>query len=983
MVGMLLLVPGLAGQIACGQTDRLSEGTQGNAAVTRGARLGQGLHLTASIILSHKSGPGEQILSFRKGFSLSFAGCQLTSDRALVWIGSGGVSLKADSTPKYRVQVYLKGEVSRPSSGGRQAPAEMTEVTLEEGEAIVVTVGVDGEIFVTADDKATAGDDALPFYREAAAAFEKAGASVPAGPESMAVEPPSAGTAESKAEPNEPQAGFTVSIMPLTDVEIERNLLDSGEEVVTIIGRILILWQQDDEAAQSSTLFELRADSLVVWRGGAGAAQPAGEAAAIQETGVSQIYVAGDVQFRQGQRTILADELYYDLRQQRALAKGVVMSTYDPTRNIPIYVWAKELRQLGANEFEGQDITLTTSEFWTPQLSFQAAKIHVLDEGDTAEPRGFLPDSSLDVELRDVAFKYGNITLLKLPVVRSDREVSDVPIRSIHVGHNKAYGTSVETRWFLSRILGLREPEGTDASLALDYYGDRGMGGGADVSYERDNYFGSVLGYAIDDHGDDRLSRTRKDVAVPDEMRGRFKLQHRHFLPYSWQLTAEVSYLSDKNFLEQFYRTEFNIGKEQETLLHLKRIEDNWGLAFLGKTRINDFMDQVEELPTAEFHLTGQSLFDDRLTFFSDNQVSRYRYRFSPENPLDEPDEFFTFTGTRNELDMPLTVGDSKVVPFVAGTFGYDDGAGFQSKIDGEPMSGEDAIWIGEAGVRMSTQPFWCVYPSVESRLLDLHQLRHIVRPSITAVAYTESDAVAEQRDTLDLEIAQRWQTKRGPAGHRRTVNWIELDMDFVWVNDSSDELAGPDRFIWSYPFIPLANRAGTVIPPLDRRTTDLFGPRHNYVSTETILRLTDTTAVLSDLYFDMQDGVIEQFDVGFSRLCWPNLSYYLGSRYLRDIGTELGERGSNALTFAATYVLDSRYTAVFSEQYDVDYGANIRTDITLIRKYHRMNLALTFSIDDSLDEQRIVFSLWPQGVPELSFGLRRYMELGASDVYY
>jgi len=983
MVGMLLLVPGLAGHVACGQTDRLSEGTQGNAGVALGGPLSQDLHLTASVILSHDSSPGEQILSFRDGFSLSFAGRQFTSDRALVWIGPAGAPVEAGSTAKYRVRVYLKGKVSRPSLGGRQAPAAMTEVTLEEGEAVVVTAGVDGEIFVTADEKAVAGDDSLPLYREAAAAFEKAGASVPAAPESMAVEPPSAGTAEPKAEPNEPRAGFTVSIMPLTEVEIERNLLDSGEEVITIIGRIYVLWEQDDEATQSSKLFELQADSVVVWRGGTGAARPAGDAAAIEETGVSQIYVAGDVHFREGQRTIRADELYYDLRQQRALAKGVVMRTYDPTRNIPIYVWAKELRQLGANEFEGQDITLTTSEFWTPQFSLEAAKIHVLDESDTVKPSGILPDSSFDAELKDVAFKYGNITLLKLPVVRSDRQVSDVPIRSIRVGHNKTYGTSVETRWFLSRILGLREPEGTDASLALDYYGDRGMGGGVEVGYERDNYFGSILGYAIDDHGEDRLSRTRKDIDVPDDTRGRFKLQHRHFLPYSWQLTAEVSYLSDKNFLEQFYRTEFNIGKEQETLLHLKRIEDNWGLAFLGKTRINDFMDQVEELPTAEYHLTGQSLFDDRLTFFSDNQVSRYRYRFSPENPLDEPDEFFTFTGTRNELDMPLTVGDSKVVPFVAGTFGYDDGAGFQAQIDGEPTGAEDAIWIGEAGVRMSTQPFWCVYPSVESRLLDLHQLRHIVRPSITAVAYTESDTVAEQRDTLDLEIAQRWQTKRGPAGHRRTVNWIELDMDFVWVNDSSHEMAGPDRFIWSHPFIPLANRAGTVIPPLDRRATGMFGPQQNYVSTETILRLTDTTAVLSDLYFDMQDGVIEQFDVGFSRLCWPNLSYYLGSRYLRNIQTAARERGSNALTFSATYVLDPRYTAVFSEQYDVDYGANIRTDITLIRKYHRMNLGLTFSIDDSLDEQRVVLSLWPQGVPEMSFGLRRYMELGASDVYY
>jgi hypothetical protein len=93
-------------------------------------------------------------------------------------------------------------------------------------------------------------------------------------------------------------------------------------------------------------------------------------------------------------------------------------------------------------------------------------------------------------------------------------------------------------------------------------------------------------------------------------------------------------------------------------------------------------------------------------------------------------------------------------------------------------------------------------------------------------------------------------------------------------------------------------------------------------------------------------------------------------------------ERGSNAVTFAATYVLDPRYTAVFSQQYDFDYEAGIKSDITLIRKYHQLNFAITISTDESLDERRIVLSLWPQGVPELSLGLRQYAELGAVETY-
>jgi hypothetical protein len=202
-------------------------------------------------------------------------------------------------------------------------------------------------------------------------------------------------------------------------------------------------------------------------------------------------------------------------------------------------------------------------------------------------------------------------------------------------------------------------------------------------------------------------------------------------------------------------------------------------------------------------------------------------------------------------------------------------------------------------------------------------------------------------------------------------------------VSNSLDEDFGPNRFIWGEPFIPLINTAGGRVPPLDRRTTGMFGAQRNYTSAAATWRLTETTSVLGDIYIDMPTGLVDQADVGFSRLVWPNLSYFIGSRYLRNVNNGLGQKGSNAVTCAITYMLDPRYTAVFSQQYDFDYGANIRSDLTLIRKYDQLNFAVTISADESLDEKRIVLSLWPEGVPELAVGLRRYMGLGASESLY
>jgi hypothetical protein len=979
----LLVLVALAGGQAGGQVDQTYPRGWQDIDATRQRWQSQDLHLTAGTLLSYKVAPGQHLLLCQEGFTMAVAGRQYTARRALVWVAPREGQAAGGANKGYQVQVYLAGQVLSGKVHDGQ-DIELTETALERDKTMVVKTSISGQVFVTTEKSDAGNPRKWPLYQEAITAFDKVGWNLPPAPEPL-VRPAAAKTA-APGEPNKPAVGYTIGYAPLTDVapKVERTVLEGGGEIITLIGRMYFWWEQPAEkAGEPSQLLELEADSFVLWTGASDSKSKGTDWSALQMQGVSEIYVTGNIVFRQGQRTIYADDMYYDLRNKRGLGNNVVLKTFDPTRDVPIYIRAKQLRQLSQNEFEGQEVVLTTSEFSKPQVSLQAARIRVNDRTQEAGPDGVVSDSAFDVELKKVRFKYGDVTLLALPTIRANRERPDVPIRGVNVGYDNTFGASVETRWYLNRLLGLREPPGTDSTLSVDYYGKRGPGLGAEIDYEREDYFGSILGYGLNDHGEDRLSRTRKSIDVPEDWRGRFRLQHRQYLPYGWQLTAEASYLSDENFLEQFYRTEYNVGKEQETLLYLKRIQDNWGLAFLGKVRTNDFLDQVEELPSAEYHLTGQSLFDDRFTFFSDSQVSRYRYRFSPDNPVRQPDEWFWFTGTRNELDLPLTLGQVKVVPFVAGTFGYDDGAGFHTALDNEPAPPKDTIWIGEGGVRAATQPYWAVYPEVESRLWDLHQMRHVITPTVTATKFVASDMVADQRDVVDLQLAQRWQTKRGLIQNRRTVDWLELNSDLVWVGQSDPELDGPDRLPWSMPYIPMVDRSARTIPPIDRRSTSLFGPRQHYASSDGILRLTDSTAILGDGYLGMQTGTVEQTDIGFSRLVWPDLSYYVGTRYLRRFFFNGQERTSNAITFAVTYILDPRYTLVFSDQYDYGYGANITTDLTLIRKYHRMNLALSFSVDSSLDDKRVVLGAWPEGVPELALGLGRYMALGASDVYH
>ncbi|MHC4322809.1 MAG: LPS assembly protein LptD [Planctomycetota bacterium] len=794
--------------------------------------------------------------------------------------------------------------------------------------------------------------------------------------ETISLEEPGQQTAEQQ----EKKPGFEYPFV-LSPAGEDPLLVDYNdiEKIGTVIGRFYLYQKQDEKGG----LLELQADNAVIFL--SGQQKPAAERKRGTQdmlSGMQAIYMSGNILVTNGQRTIRADEIYYDVQQKKAIALNAVMRNFDTREGIPIYLRAAKLRQTAENEFAADDVTLTTSEFYLPQISFNASKIKITDTTPADEKQAGVSKSSYDAQMHDVRLKMYDMTIFKWPFIRSNLQRPDLPIKSIHVGNDSIRGTFAETQWYLARLLGFQEPEGTESTLALDYYSKRGFGGGIQTEYTRENYFGRILGYVIHDSGEDRLGRIRRDLVPDRELRGRFGWQHRQFLPYNWQLTAEASYLSDKNFLESFYRSEFYVGKEQETLVHAKRIEDNWGLSLLGKVRINDFVNTLEELPSAEFHWTGQSFFDDKLTFHSDTQVSRFRQRYDSSYINPGSEQFFSFATTRNEIDMPMAMGKAKIVPFVAGTVAYEDGLGFYRELGGSITDGRENVFSGETGIRASMQPYWKVYPDVKSDLWDLNQMRHLIKPHLTAVAYTENESVFEQRDTLNVGISQRLQTKRGLGDKQRAVDWMRLDMDVTWVSNPGDDSAGADKFIWNKPFIPPINTISQLIPQQDRRGTDLFGPRRNYFGADYSWLLSDTTAVMSDMNYDMQSGVVQQFNVGFSHLRWPNLQYYIGSRYLRRLDNGNGEYGTNAFTFAITYVLDPRYTVVYSQQHDFDYGVLVRSDLTLIRKYHRLYWGLTFSADESLDRQSIVFSLWPQGVPGLAIGERRYIGLGGSAGY-
>jgi hypothetical protein len=598
--------------------------------------------------------------------------------------------------------------------------------------------------------------------------------------------------------------------------------------------------------------------------------------------------------------------------------------------------------------------------------------------------------------LVDVDARYGTVPFFSWSKMTTNFARPDLPLKKITVGNDDEFGNSVESTWHLARLLGLKDPKWLDSDLLLDYYSKRGVGAGVNAEYETDDAKGTLIGYVMNDRGTDDLSRDRKNIDPDRDVRGRFSFRHRQYLPDDWQLTTEVGYVSDKNFLEWKYRDEYWNDKPQETLIYLKRLRDNWAFSILGKVRINDFDTVTEELPSVEYHLKGQSFWDNRLTFYSDNQLARFRNRFDEDGDSpysnnfynysigQDTSDFYTYGFTRNEVDLPLAWETIKLVPFVAGTFSYEDNYGYQTEIDGDRVDGEENVVLGEAGLRASTM-FWSQDPFVHSEMWDLNGIRHIMTPYVEAVMYEANEDTVDMRDALHLGLSQRWQTHRGSAENIRSLDWMRLDLETTWLNDDADSSIGafntygPAGFVYNDPSMPF----------LLRRNDNYFGMARDTLNGEYVWRVSDTFSLLSDFNYDIDAGHLQQFDIGVSRLVYPDISYYVGTRYLRpviipvdrnDDGiVDFYEKGSNSFVTAMTYRLSPRYVATFSQEYNFDYGEAIRSDITVVRQYHRMFYAVSVSFDDSLDRNAVMFSIWPQGIKDLAFGSQKYAALTGS----
>ena len=743
------------------------------------------------------------------------------------------------------------------------------------------------------------------------------------------------------------------------------------ENAAMLIGDVRVVYQ-DTETGRDVAITAERA--VVFTRDEAG--EESAITGGLQAGNVTGVYLEDNAIITYGDFTLRAPRMYYDLEQNRAILLEAVFYTFDLKRQIPLYVRADVLRQTSATSFEAQDALLTTSEFAEPHVAIASDRVVInrLPE-DTGGGIDSFAATGNTIEV-------GGTPVFYWPFLAGTNR--DVPLRRIRAGYSDEHGPRFESTWDLFALAGRERPPGVDLTGDVDYLGDHGPALGLNLEYEQEDIFGRFDGYFLPhDDGEDILPE-RRDIRHDGETRGYAHWQHRSDLEDDWELSLEASYISDPTFLEAFFEDEAYTAREYETSAYLKKQEEDWALTALAKYNANDFVPQlttlqapgftVDKLPELGYHRVGTALWQNRLTYFSETTAARLRLRpgdndpdslgfnmrtsqlifgIDPDVDFDDAAEaaglplgFVTRFDTRHEVDLPLKLGFIDATPYAAARLtAYDD--------DFQEYSGEDdpiRLW-GQIGARFSAA-FSRNWDGVESDLFDVHRLRHIVRPSVDLFltgTTLDSENLPNYDQTVEgindasgvrLGLTNTFETQRGGPGRWRSVEWIVLETDLVFLNEEGEEEPGDVQ-------------GADLARFFDYRPEYSVGGDHFY--TELLWLLSDTFGVTGELTYSFDSNQVVQWRLGASMQHTPRLSSFVEFEELDVLQARL-------LDYGLTYQLTTKYRVALAHRLDLGEGDSRRLSFSLERKLPRWSLQLVGSYDELKEETTVGLVLIPQG---------------------
>jgi hypothetical protein len=831
------------------------------------------------------------------------------------------------------------------------------------------------------------------------------------------------------------------SVLPRTGsrFNITKERGSNGEDVFIVTGGAII----NVRNAPGIGFVDLEADRLVIWTKGADPQRllnnlqtPQGETSNDLE-----FYLAGHVIIREQekpttkeQKVLLADEVYYDVNRNVAIALNARLELTSSVAAVaaalgsePLILSAAEVLRTSATTYQvGRSEIFSSKLRDDPGLKVVVAQATV-EEKQVPRTNLFgrpildakgqpILDTQDIIRARNVFFEIEDVPFFYLPYVVTDARDPLGPLQDFNFGYSRVFGTQVGVTLDVYKLLGVLPVGNTRWRLNLDYLSARGPGIGSTFDYigkfdpaalpnplnPPATYNGSVKLYGIYDRGFDNLggARPNLDTFQPDGFRGRaFWRQGFYDLPYGFNVQSQVSLLHDRNFLEQYYKREFDTEPNQATFLYAVQRQDNWAWSGLVEPRVRNWVTETERLPRFDGYLIGQSLFD-RLTYnaHASGEYARLRLTSDPPGglqglvppPVDfppyvSPTDVADSTGRfslMQDLSLPLALGPLKLVPY-----GQLELAEYTRDLTGNERG---RVW-GGGGVRGSI-PLTRLYPEVQSELLNLNGINHKIVASGNYF-YAETNEPHTRFPQLDrLNDDTTDQTLRDFRPSQPTVNPAHgyylatgntsfsplftpmfepqvyairrlvdnridtLDNIEVFQADISQRLQTKRGYPGAQHIIDWMT-LDTSISYFPNSTRDNFGHPFAFLEYRYLWNIGDRTALESTGWFNPYTNGPYVFTVGafFNRPDRTN--FYLGYRVIEPVQ-------SRALTAAVTYIFSPKYAMTFTTTYDFGTAQALNNSLLFTRVGTDLQVSVGFSYNALQNNFGALFEIVPNLVP-------------------
>jgi LPS-assembly protein len=651
----------------------------------------------------------------------------------------------------------------------------------------------------------------------------------------------------------------------------------------------------------------------------------------------NEAWAEGHVRINQGAQEWVAPSAYYNFATRRLKA--------DEARGFidPLYVYVRNLEQVGTNHYVFARTTVTTSDLEHPGYTLQSK------HGET-----WTGDRLV---LHDATVHIGDKTVFWFPIVVWSLK-GDMPPAVVTVGDNSLWGAFLESAftWKLNKDMQL--------TFHADERTERGFGTGADLRYRFGNAaHGLLTGYYIND---EEPSKADSALNLQDHNRYRAEWQHKQYLTNNVTVTVDLNKLSDAEVAHDFFRHEFDRDRAPDSVADITKTGPDYTLSFLVRPQFDKFFTEVERLPEAKLAVNRTRLGNTPLFYEGESSVGQYHDVPGDTNVVgigESPD----FIGnamradTFHQLVVPTMVGGWLSVVPRAGIRGdyysrapadapetqdvtrvvYDLGADTSFKISRE-WDNIHSDWLRIDGLRHILQPFadyqWIPRPDRSTNdLFQFDAVRSVTLLGGDTLSLTRYSPLAfpenEQIDSITGEDTLRFGLRQTLQTRRDNQAWNLIDLT-GWTDYEVEKTAGQSDF------------------------SDFFGTAeirpYRWLSLDTFGR------------YQINGGIMREFNTALRLIDADRWSMGVGTRYLRG--------DSNLVSVDWAYRLSRHWTAHLYERVDLQDGLWEEQEYTLRQETHDWYITYGFRYlenrslpgqDRTPNEMTAFFSVTLRAYPE------------------